>query len=143
MFVFMASVVVIICLLAVATLNYFEPQKNRVVFWLAQLSFIITSLKFSSAVVLIAAKNSEERESIGSLLIAFDAIFFISSILGTVIAIYIFWSKIKEINKRAATTAKIVPTRSDQQLLILKEVRVKYGASSKEYKEALSGMNVK
>ena len=56
------------------------------------------------------------------------------------IAIYIFWSKIKEINKRAATTAKIVPTRSDQQ--ILKEVRVKYGASSKEYKEALSGMNV-
>ena len=58
-------------------LNYFEPQKNRVVFWLAQLSFIITSLKFSSAVVLIAAKNSEERESIGSLLIAFDAVFFI------------------------------------------------------------------
>ena len=47
-------------------------------------------------------------------------------------------TKTKYINKRAATTAKIVPTRSDQQ--ILKEVRVKYGASSKEYKEALSGM---
>ena len=95
------------------------------------------SLKFSSAVVLIAAKNSEERESIGSFLIAFDAVFFIGSILGTVIAIYILWDKIKEINKR---TAKIVPT-SNQQLL--KEIRTKYGASSKEYKEALSGMNVK
>ena len=116
------------------------------VFWLAQLSFIITSLKFSSAVVLIAAKNSEERESIGSLLIAFDAVFFIGSILGTVIAIYILWDKIKEIKKG---TAKIVPTTppppppttSNQQLL--KGVRVKYGASSKEYKEALSGMSVK
>ena len=74
----------------------------------------------------------------GSLLVAFDAIFFIGSILGTVIAIYIFWDKIKEINKR---TAKIVPTTSNQQLL--KEVRIKYGAGSKEYKEALSGMNVK
>jgi hypothetical protein len=141
-----AIVAVIICLLACCTLNYFEPQKNRVVFWLAQLSFIITSLKFSSAVVLIAAKNSEERESIGSLLIAFDAVFFIGSILGTVIAIYILWDKIKEIKKR---TAKIVPTTppppppttSNQQLL--KGVRVKYGASSKEYKEALSGMSVK
>ena len=74
----------------------------------------------------------------GSLLVAFDAIFFIGSILGTVIAIYIFWDKIKEINKR---TAKIVPTTSNQQLL--KGIRVKYGASSKEYKEALSGMSVK
>ena len=137
---FMASVVVIICLLAVATLNYFEPQKNRVVFWLAQLSFIITSLKFSSAVVLIAAKNSEERESIGSLLIAFDAVFFIGSILGTVIAIYILWDKIKAISKK---TAKIVPTTSNDNQQVLKEVRVKYGAASKEYKEALSGMSVK
>ena len=32
-------------------------------------------------------------------------------------------------------------TTSNQQLL--EGVRVKYGASSKEYKEALSGMNVK
>ena len=96
------------------------------------------SLKFLSAIVLVAAKDSTERESIGSLLIAFDAIFFISSILGTVIAIYILWDKIKAISKR---TAKIVPTPSNQQLL--KEIRTKYGASSKEYKEALSGMNVK
>ena len=54
------------------------------------------------------------------------------------IAIYILWEKIKEISKR---TAKIVPTPSNQQLL--KEIRTKYGASSKEYKEALSGMSVK
>ena len=108
------------------------------VFWLAQLSFIITSLKFLSAIVLVAAKDSTERESIGLLLIALDAVFFIGSILGTVIAIYILWDKIKEINKR---TAKIVPTTSNQQLL--KEIRTKYGASSKEYKKALSGINVK
>ena len=45
--------------------------------------------------------------------------------------------EVKETSKR---TAKIVPTTSKQQLL--KEIRTKYGASSKEYKEALSGMNV-
>ena len=117
------------------------------VFWLAQLSFIITSLKFSSAVLIIAAKNSKERESIGLLLIIFDAIFFIGSILGTIIAIYILWDQIKQISKvkQVSGASKIVPmdSHSINNEQILKEIRVKHGASSKEYKEALSDMSVK
>ena len=140
-------VAVILCLIACCTLNYFQPQKNRVVFWLAQLSFIITSLKFSSAVLIIAAKNSKERESIGLLLIIFDAIFFIGSILGTIIAIYILWDQIKQISKvkQVSGASKIVPmdSHSINNEQILKEIRVKHGASSKEYKEALSDMSVK
>ena len=40
-----ATVAIMISSIAIATLNYFEPQKIRVIFWLAQLSFIITNLK--------------------------------------------------------------------------------------------------
>ena len=116
-----ASVAVIICLVACCTLNYFEPQKNRVVFWLAQLSFIITSIKFLSAIVLIAAKHPTERQSIGSLLIALDVVFFIGSITGTILAIYILWNKIKEISKMKPGSSKIVPAGTDNvQLLKVK-----------------------
>ena len=138
-----ASVAVIVCLVAVATLNYFEPQKNRVGFWLAQLSFIITSLKFLSAIVLIAAKQSTERQSIGSLLIALDAVFFLGSILGTIIAIYILWDKIKQINKTTPGSSKIVPAAKEVDVNKLKDLRTRYGAGSKEYEEALSGISVK
>jgi len=116
-----ASVAVIICLVACCTLNYFEPQKNRALFWLAQLSFIITSIKFLSAIVLIAAKHPTERQSIGSLLIALDVVFFIGSITGTILAIYILWNKIKEISKMKPGSSKIVPAGTDNvQLLKVK-----------------------
>ena len=101
-----STVAVIICLIACCTLNYFEPHKNRVVFWLAQLSFIITSLKFTSAVVLTNARADEE-EGIGTLMICLDLMFFIGSIVGTCIAIYLLWRKIKDIDK--VERSKVVP----------------------------------
>ena len=79
--------------------------------------------------------------------IIFDAIFFIGSILGTIIAIYILWDQIKQISKvkQVSGASKIVPmdSHSINNGQILKEIRVKHGASSKGYKEALSGMSVK
>ena len=101
-----STVAVIICLIACCTLNYFQPHKNRVVFWLAQLSFIITSLKFTSAVVLTNARADEE-EGIGTLMICLDLMFFIGSIVGTCIAIYLLWRKIKDIDK--VERSKVVP----------------------------------
>jgi hypothetical protein len=72
--------------IAIATLNYYEPYKNRIVFWLAQMSFVITGLKFLSTVILLAAKK-DEVENIGSLLICLDLLFFLGSIVGSGVAI--------------------------------------------------------
>jgi hypothetical protein len=53
------------------------------------------------------------------LLIALDAVFFIGSILGTIIAIYILWDKIKQINKTKPGSSKIVPAaKNDEQLKV-------------------------
>eukprot|EP00943_MAST-04B_sp_MAST-4B-sp1_P005244 g5244.t1 len=130
-----AIVAIMICVISVSTLNYFEPQKNRVIFWLAEMSFIITTLKFLSAVALIAARDSAERDSIGTLLIFLDLLFFIGSGIGTIIAIYLLWGKIKEID---GMKAKVVPKTSVETL---QELRMEYGAGSVEYKNAITKLH--
>ena len=77
--------------------------KNRVVFWLAQLSFVITCLKFLSTVILLAARE-DEVGSIGMVLIGLDVLFFVGSLVGSGIAIYLVWAKIKSIDN-----TKIMP----------------------------------
>ncbi len=103
-----SSVAIMICMIACCTLNYYQPHKNRIVFWLAQLSFVITGLKFLSTVILLSAKE-DEVESIGMLLICLDVIFFAGSLIGSLIAIYILWAKIKSIDN-----TKIIPVPSPE-----------------------------
>ena len=114
----------------------------------------MTNLKFLSAVILIAAKDSVERENIGTVLISLDILFFVGSVIGTIMAIYILWHKIKEINRetaRASGPSKIVPIisgnnekvrKEDQSIGTLQELRKQYGASSEEYKAALSKIDM-
>merc|ERR1711918_116101 len=91
-----SNVAVMICLSACCTLNFFEPHKNRVVFWLAQMSFVITGLKFLSTVILLAARE-DEVASLGILLIGLDVVFFVGSVIGSGMTIYLVWAKIKSI----------------------------------------------
>ena len=97
-----SSAAIMVCMIAIATLNYFQPHKNRVVFWLAQLSFVITGLKFLSAMILQAAKEDEVK-SIGILLIGLDLFFFVGSLVGSGIAIYLVWAKIKSVDSTKIT----------------------------------------
>eukprot|EP00944_MAST-04C_sp_MAST-4C-sp1_P013914 g13914.t1 len=125
-----SSLAIMVCMIACCTLNYYQPHKNRIIFWLAQMSFVITGLKFLSSVVLLAAKGNEV-ESIGYLLIGLDIFFFLGSIIISGIAIYLLWAKIKEIDK---TSTQIRPS-----LITLQDLRLKHGAGSTEYKTAIAG----
>ena len=101
------GVATMVCTFTIGTLNYFKPQKSRIVFWLAQLSFLVTTFKFISAMILLGSDNTAERESVGIVLIALDILFFIGSIAATVMTIYLLWDKIKRINEdRSDETAK-------------------------------------
>ena len=95
------------------------------------MSFVITGLKFLSTVILLAAKE-DEIESIGILLICLDLLFFLGSIIGSGVAIYLLWSTIKEID---SNTSRVVPKMSVEAL---KDLRIKYGADSAEYKNAIT-----
>ena len=47
-----AAIATILCVVAIANLNYFRPHKSLLLFWLSQLSFLITSTKYIFAMVL-------------------------------------------------------------------------------------------
>ena len=95
-----ACTAILICVISCCTLNYFEPHKNRILFWLAQVSFVTTTLKFLVSIVIINGQTSDtEKEDIGYLLISFDILFFISSIAACVGTVYLLRKKIGKIEK--------------------------------------------
>ena len=69
---------ILICVTAVASLHYFQPHRNRIVLYVAQVSFLMTTFKYVVAVVLkmetTPATTSNDKE-LGLLLIGMDVLF--------------------------------------------------------------------
>lgn len=64
------------------TLNYFKPQKNKLVFWIAESSFLITLLVFIFSIVLMgsdASKTEGGNFILGLCLIIFNSLFVVCS----------------------------------------------------------------
>jgi hypothetical protein len=86
-----AGIAAILCMLALCNLNYFEPHKSSLLFWLNQLSFLITATKYIFAMILTAISqdgtpNTAERvHAVGTFLIALDVCFLLVAV-GTVCA---------------------------------------------------------
>ena len=66
-----AGIATLVCVIAVANLNFFEPHKNNLLFWLTQISFITTTAKYIVALLLsvdTASQGGEEQTAISILL---------------------------------------------------------------------------
>merc|ERR1712166_218963 len=73
-----AAVAILVSVMSVATLNYFKPHKNYLVFYVAQGSFLITTFKYLSVILLsVNPRDYTEHDSeiVGWLLIGLDFIF--------------------------------------------------------------------
>ena len=60
-----AGVAALVCMIAIANLNYFRPHKNTLLFWLSQLSFVITTCKYITALVLSVAQHEAGEAGAG------------------------------------------------------------------------------
>jgi hypothetical protein len=86
-----AAIAAMLCMVAIANLNYFRPHKSLLLFWLSQLSFLITSTKYIFAMVLSLIDQdgspdvTERVHTVGTFLIVLDACFIIVAV-GTVVA---------------------------------------------------------
>ena len=103
-----AGIAALICSIAIANLNYFRPHKNKVLFWLTQISFITTTSKYIIALLLKSLTASlpkdelyEDLELIGQLLIGLDVFFMASSVFAIVISLLMLRSKYVAINEEA------------------------------------------
>ena len=137
------GVALMICGIALSTLNFLKPHKNPAVFWLTQASFVITSFKFFSVLILLTSGDKLEESFLGSLMIAMDCIFFLSSIGCILFAISILHSKIELIRLQSTGLTKVIPLQSEgidknAKVRLLAIVRKEYGAGHETYLKLLS-----
>ena len=102
-----AATACILCTIACCNLNYFKPHKSKILFWLTQISFLITTFKYICAMIIQSMKNgqssrrSEEEEFgldyVGILLISLDILFIISSLISIPMSFYLLHLKLKKI----------------------------------------------
>ena len=90
-----AGIAALLCTVTIANVNYFQPHKNRALFWLTQLSFLTTTSKYVLSLLLVVdmdevSERVEEREAervtIGKIMIALDVFFMFSSMAAMVMA---------------------------------------------------------
>merc|ERR1712146_823282 len=103
-----SSTAIILCLFAIANLNYFQPQKNKVLFWLTQLSFLVTAMKYVTTLMLSAHIPQEEVDAVGTTLIVLDITLMVSSIVAMVTSFWLLRNKmiILREKRRARQRAK-------------------------------------
>ena len=93
---------IVVSLIACCTLNYYQAHKNKIVFWIAEASFVLTTGKYLVAVYgmsLGSGIGPEERKYLGYLLIGLD----MSIIIGgwaCVVAVFFLMRKSLELIKR-------------------------------------------
>jgi len=75
-----ASLALMICIVSQSLLNYFEPHRNKLVFWTEQLGMSVVVLLYSFAIVLRADIPDEERTDLGEVFIAVILLIIVGSI---------------------------------------------------------------
>ena len=110
-----AAVAILICVVSVALLNFVRPHRNRVVFWVCELSFLLTTFKYLSVVLLTnhgtADLNDADDNSVGILMIFMD----VSMMLGSVVAIgavvYLIWKGANQLQHRTAADPLVLNSK--------------------------------
>jgi Ca2+-binding EF-hand superfamily protein len=99
---------ILICLVAVASLNRYKPQKNSVVFWVTQASYLCSTLKFLVVTLRSDKEDHSQQEVLGYMLIAVDIIVIASVCCSVLIVFVIFQQKVAAISKES-NLVKVAP----------------------------------
>ena len=82
---------------------FFCRHKNKVLFWLTQLSFVTTTGKYVVSLLLTSASASndaDENFAMSVLLITLDCFFMVSSVVAMIVSIFVLRSRLRIINKQ-------------------------------------------
>jgi hypothetical protein len=103
------AVAILICVIAIASLNYVRPHKNSIVFWVAETSFILTTFKYLASILIVtqkaAGEYSKSKNSLGWVLIGLD----FTMMFGSVVAALSILILLKR------TTKPIIETESEHK----------------------------
>ena len=119
-----ASAAVIVSVIAIANLNFFHPHKNPSLFWLTQMTFVTTMLKYLASLMLGASNAAEDAESteiMGLMLVCIDVFVFVSFFVCLFLATLHVKAQIKKLHRvkqRIRTLAKAVGSHNGIAALV-------------------------
>jgi hypothetical protein len=104
-----------ICIIAVANLNYFRPHKTNVLFWLTELTFVASAFKYITALMIESSAHNpdateEDIDTVGSLLIGIEIFTIISMLFCFGAAVYVLRGKLQEQDKLRARMRNVLKT---------------------------------
>ena len=127
---FRASVATMLTVISIANLNFFIPHKNRTLFWLTQVSFIVTCFKYLTALMIGAAKEDQKGNVLfGIMLISLDIVFMVTAIFACGATFVMILDKIKKMKSvkhrmRSSISRHTAKLKSKEWLDSLKVNRV-------------------
>ena len=108
-----AGVAILICVVCCCNLNYFQPHKNKLMFWLSQVSFITTTFKYTTA-LLLALSTAADTVIVGYLLIFLDIFFITSSVLCLGLSLCIMRIRIKQQRAKDSEATEWIEKRTKE-----------------------------
>ena len=136
-----ASVAILICVIAIAVLNYKKPHRNVFLFWVAESSFLCTAIKYLVTVFGAASLSSSTEamqdnnmQVLGMVLILLDCITFFFGLLCVVLVFVVLRKDVQRINEADAQTSsathimplpelKLLPDTPEQRPRVEREVQ--------------------
>ena len=116
-----AAVAILVSVMSVATLNYFKPHSNPLVFFVAEGSFIITTFKYLSVILLSITNDADKTTTnytsdvVGTLLVVLDMVFMLASV-GAMVAVMVVLRNVLVADKN---DTKVVPGQENNELLLV------------------------
>lgn len=107
-----AAAAILICVIAVAFLNYSIPQRNRLIFVICEACFITTTFKYLGAVLLRSGgATTEDEQMLGTMLVVLD----VATMLGGILAaIAILLNVGLRANKMTKKTTEVMPVQKSR-----------------------------
>lgn len=105
-----AAVAILICVIAVACLNYFRPPRNKVIFLVAETAFITTTFKFLGAVLLQTSQDDntkggkDDSEMLGFLLVCLDIFVMVGGVCAAIFIVFNLGNKARQMKKAVQVT---------------------------------------
>ena len=91
------AVALSLCMLNIGLLNYYQPHKSKMLFWLTEISFIMSTSKYFVAQIISGNdKSAPTLEAIGNLMVVCDLIMVLLSCLSMIFAFVIVRQEVKQ-----------------------------------------------
>ena len=104
---FRIAVAILLCVLAACLLNYYQPHINRLIFWMCNVSYLVTAMKYVAATFESIQNTNELSEmddlSMGWLLIILDVSVMVGSVAVGIGAFVVMRRRIHKLDELAKT----------------------------------------